>query len=94
MGGSLVSKGGQNPLEAIRFGCIVVHGKHTFNFNEVYSKLDKENLSFNANNFKQLNKVIFNLLIKKYDNKKKVIKFKKIGSNILLKNVQTIKSLI
>ena len=56
--------------------------------------LDKENLSFNANNFKQLNKVIFNLLIKKYDNKKKVIKFKKIGSNILLKNVQTIKSLI
>ena len=94
LGGSLVSKGGQNPLEAIRFGCIVVHGKHTFNFNEVYSMLDKENLSFNANNFKQLNKVIFNLLIKKYDNKKKVIKFKKIGSNILLKNVQTIKSLI
>ncbi len=94
LGGSLVPKGGQNPLEPIRFGCNVVHGKHTFNFNEVYNMLDKESLSFKAKTYTQLNKIIFNLLIKKNDNKNKIIKFKKIGNNILLKNFQEIKSLI
>ena len=94
LGGSLVPKGGQNPLEPIRFGCNVVHGKHTFNFNEVYNMLDKESLSFKAKTYTQLNKIIFNLLIKKNDNKNKIIKFKKIGKNILLKNFQEIKSLI
>jgi 3-deoxy-D-manno-octulosonic-acid transferase len=34
MGGSLVAKGGQNPLEPARLGCAVAIGPHAFNFRE------------------------------------------------------------
>jgi 3-deoxy-D-manno-octulosonic-acid transferase len=40
MGGSLVSRGGQNPIEAIRLGAAIVHGPHVWNFAEIYESLD------------------------------------------------------
>lgn len=40
MGGSLASRGGQNPIEAIRLGAAVVHGPHVWNFAEIYETLD------------------------------------------------------
>ncbi len=40
MGGSLVSHGGQNPIEAIKLGAAILHGPHVFNFTEIYSTLD------------------------------------------------------
>jgi 3-deoxy-D-manno-octulosonic-acid transferase len=40
MGGSLVSRGGQNPIEAIRLGAAIVHGPHVWNFAEIYASLD------------------------------------------------------
>ncbi|MEW5420419.1 3-deoxy-D-manno-octulosonic acid transferase [Amorphus sp. 3PC139-8] len=39
MGGSLVEKGGQNPIEPGRLGCAVVTGPHTDNFAAVYPSL-------------------------------------------------------
>ena len=40
MGGSLASRGGQNPIEAIRLGAAIVHGPHVWNFAEIYAALD------------------------------------------------------
>jgi 3-deoxy-D-manno-octulosonic-acid transferase len=40
IGGSLASRGGQNPIEAIRLGTAVVHGPHVWNFAEIYAALD------------------------------------------------------
>jgi 3-deoxy-D-manno-octulosonic-acid transferase len=40
MGGSLVTHGGQNPIEAIKLGAAIVHGPHVFNFTDVYDALD------------------------------------------------------
>jgi 3-deoxy-D-manno-octulosonic-acid transferase len=40
MGGSLVPRGGQNPIEAVKLGASVVHGPHVFNFTDVYEALD------------------------------------------------------
>jgi 3-deoxy-D-manno-octulosonic-acid transferase len=40
MGGSLVSHGGQNPIEAIRLDAAVLHGPNVWNFAEIYSTLD------------------------------------------------------
>jgi 3-deoxy-D-manno-octulosonic-acid transferase len=40
MGGSLASRGGQNPIEAIRLGAAIVHGPHIWNFAEIYQSLD------------------------------------------------------
>jgi 3-deoxy-D-manno-octulosonic-acid transferase len=39
IGGSLVARGGHNPLEAARFGVPVITGPFTANFREIYRKL-------------------------------------------------------
>jgi 3-deoxy-D-manno-octulosonic-acid transferase len=41
MGGSLVARGGQNPIEAVKLGASIVHGPHVFNFTDVYEALDR-----------------------------------------------------
>jgi 3-deoxy-D-manno-octulosonic-acid transferase len=41
MGGSLIRHGGQNPIEAIRFGGAILHGPHVSNFDEIYRELDR-----------------------------------------------------
>ena len=94
LGGSLVPKGGQNPLEPVRFGCYIAHGKYTFNFNEIYNMLSKKKLSYKAKNFSELNKTIFNLLKKKSNNKKEINRFKKIGNDILTAHLLKIRVLI
>lgn len=40
LGGSLIRHGGQNPIEAVRLGTLVLHGPHTGNFAEIYRDLD------------------------------------------------------
>jgi len=40
IGGSLVSHGGQNPVEAARLGAAILHGPYVWNFAEIYSALD------------------------------------------------------
>ncbi len=40
MGKSLVTGGGQNPIEAAQLGCAVLHGPHVENFAFVYSELN------------------------------------------------------
>ena len=87
LGGSLVSKGGQNPLEALRFGCNILHGSNTFNFKDVYKMLEKEKLSIKVNNSKDLEKKAFSLFKNKRNIFNKVKKLKKIGNLILKKNL-------
>lgn len=41
MGGSFITHGGQNPVEAARFARAVMHGPHVFNFNMIYRELDQ-----------------------------------------------------
>ena len=45
MGGSIVNKGGQNPLEAARFGANILHGPNISNFNDIYKLLKSLNTS-------------------------------------------------
>ena len=40
MGGSLISHGGQNPIEAAKLGAAILHGPHVWNFAEIYAALD------------------------------------------------------
>ena len=39
VGGSLVEKGGHNPLEPARLGAAILHGPHIFNFVETYTEM-------------------------------------------------------
>lgn len=40
IGGSLVPNGGQNPLEAARLDCVLLHGPHMDNFTEIMADFD------------------------------------------------------
>lgn len=42
IGGSLVKRGGQNPIEAVRHGTVVVTGPHTYNFPDVFGALIRD----------------------------------------------------
>ena len=65
LGGSLINHGGQNPLEAARYGCCVFHGPYVSNFKEIYEHLQKKKISVKVKNQNHLT----NLLQKKLDKK-------------------------
>ena len=83
LGGSIISHGGQNPLEPARFGCKVIHGPNVQNFSEVYKLLDENNLSSRFKNANQLVKLVNQSFKQNSNFSNKVIKLKKIGLNIL-----------
>jgi 3-deoxy-D-manno-octulosonic-acid transferase len=41
LGGSLVPRGGQSPIEPARLACVMLHGPHVENFVEIYESLDR-----------------------------------------------------
>ena len=94
LGGSLVPKGGQNPLEALKFGCNILHGNYTYNFKDVYKMLVKEKLSLKVNSNKDLEKKALSLLNNKRNNLSKIKKLKNIGDLILKKNFNELKQII
>ena len=94
LGGSLVPKGGQNPLEALKFGCNILHGNYTYNFKDVYKMLVKEKLSLKVNSNKDLEKKTLSLLNNKRNNLNKIKKLKNIGDLILKKNFNELRQII
>ena len=46
LGGSLIKHGGQNPLEAVRYNCNIIHGPSVENFNEIFQFLKKRKISY------------------------------------------------
>ncbi len=83
LGGSLINHGGQNPLEATRYGCNILHGPNIENFKEIYNYLGRLKMSLKVNNYSQLSTKLISLLSKK--NKSNLIqnKLNKIGDKIL-----------
>jgi 3-deoxy-D-manno-octulosonic-acid transferase len=62
MGKSLVPLGGQNPLEAMRLKCAVVHGPYMTNFSDMVSRMTKSCANIEVTNEEQLLKTIGQLL--------------------------------
>ena len=89
LGGSIISRGGQNPLEAARFGARILHGPNVDNFKDVYKLLKFLKISIQTRNPKKLASLI---LFKK--NKYKALKIKKIGRKIFNKTIIEIDNLI
>ena len=83
LGGSLINHGGQNPLEAARYGCNILHGPNIFNFKEIYEFLKMNKISTKVNNEKKMINSIDKLFLKKNDSKKIQTKLKLIGRKIL-----------
>ena len=83
LGGSLINHGGQNPLEPARLGCKILHGPYVQNFTEVYKLLEKNNLSSKFQNIDQLTLLVDQSFKKNTNYIRKIVKLKKMGSNIL-----------
>jgi 3-deoxy-D-manno-octulosonic-acid transferase len=94
LGGSLINHGGQNPLEAARFGCNILHGPHVHNFKEIYSFLKKNNLTKKISHQKKMINEITKLFSKKNNSKKIQKKINFIGQNILNKTLNEINLLL
>ncbi len=89
LGGSVIKRGGQNPLEAARFGANIIHGPNTDNFKDVYKLLRSLKISKKINTSDQL---ASSINFKK--NIKASTKIKKIGEKILKKTIKELDSLI
>ena len=90
MGKSLYSKGGQNPLEAARFGNRIIHGPHVGNFVEVYDFLKKQGISSKINTSKSLEKLVIKFDRKKNYSKQIIKKLSYTGNKILINNEKEI----
>ena len=83
LGGSIINKGGQNPLEAARFGANIFHGPDISNFNDIYKLLKSLSVSRTVYSPKQL---ASSIKFKKKNNTG--MKIKKIGDKILKKTIK------
>ena len=83
MGGTLVSKGGQNPLEAVRYGAKILHGPYVDNFKDIFKLLKTLKISKKIKSTKQL---IPAITFKK--DMRRSFKIKKIGVLILKKTLK------
>ena len=83
LGGSIIEHGGQNPLEAARYGCNILHGSHVSNFEEIYQYLKKIKISQKINNEKHMTNLLNSLFLRKTNSKKIQRKLKIIGQKIL-----------
>ena len=90
LGGSLINHGGQNPLEATRFGCNILHGPHTSNFHEIYKFLKKKHISQQIKNEKSTIKALYKLFKKNNLPIKIQSELSKIGIKILNKTFKEI----
>ena len=89
LGGSLTNRGGQNPLEAARYGAKILHGKNIKNFEDIYKYLKKLNFTKSINNSESLAASIdFKLL------KKKNFLIQKLGDKIFRKTITKLDLLI
>jgi 3-deoxy-D-manno-octulosonic-acid transferase len=90
LGGSLINHGGQNPLEAARYGCSIISGPNVQNFKEIYSFLKKNKIS----KFIRNKKALINEIKYLFNNKNKSTnvqnKIKHIGDKILIKTYNEI----
>ena len=89
LGGSIIKRGGQNPLEAARFGAKILHGPNVNNFTEIYKLLKSYNVSKRIN---LPNELASSIVFKK--NKSTGNRIKKIGENILKKTIKDLDKII
>jgi 3-deoxy-D-manno-octulosonic-acid transferase len=91
LGGSIIKHGGQNPLEAVRYGCSILHGPNVWNFDEIYNLLKKYKVSNKINNSNQLTIHVSKMLNNKNKYRNLESKVKNLGNKILNSTLKEIK---
>ena len=94
LGGSIINHGGQNPLEAARIGCNILHGPNISNFKEIYNYLKKNKISSMIKTQNQMINELTNLFKMNKNQKKIQKKISLIGKNVLKKTYNEINFLL
>ena len=95
LGGSLIKRGGQNPIEPSRSGCKIFHGPNVNNFKEIYAYLKSLGLANEISNMKDLAQSLVEEFNKDEENYNKIIeKINNYGQNILNNVISDIKKYI
>ena len=90
LGGSIINHGGQNPLEAVRYNCNILHGPNVSNFNEIYEFLNNQKITKKIYNLNQTVNILDKLFTSKKSQKNIKNKINVIGQKILKKNMHEI----
>jgi len=89
LGGSLINRGGQNPLEPARYGAKILTGKNIKNFEDIYKFLNSIGISKIINNPKKIaNSIVFK------PTKSKTNKIKELGKEIMRKTTIEIDTIL
>ena len=83
LGGSLINHGGQNPLEAARYGCNILYGPNISNFEEIYYFLNKNKISKKIYNQKTIAIELNRLFLKRTNSKQIKNEINVLGKKIL-----------
>ena len=94
LGGSLINRGGQNPIEPASLGSNIIHGPNVDNFKEVYKLFHEKKISYIAKNLDKLIYLVNKLIKIDKNNINKYKKIKKIGRNMLQKTTKEINMLL
>jgi 3-deoxy-D-manno-octulosonic-acid transferase len=97
VGGSLVEKGGQNPLEPAAIGLPILTGPYTFNFATITEQLKQRNVEIQVNNAKELAEQIIALLsnpARRLQKAREAKKFVAENKGSVLKQMQLIETLL
>ena len=89
LGGSLIKRGGQNPLEPARYGAKILTGKNVENFEDIYKYLNLLGISKITND---PNEIASSISFK--TNKFKTKKIKDLGKQILRKTTMEIDTML
>jgi 3-deoxy-D-manno-octulosonic-acid transferase len=90
LGGSLIKHGGQNPLEAARYGCKILYGPNVSNFYEIYKLLDSYKVSTKINNLNQMTENINKIFKNKTVSSKIKLRIRNLGDKILRSTLKEI----
>ena len=87
--------GGQNPIEAAKFGCRIYHGPYVYNFREIYEILEKNKISKKINGEEELSKNL-SIDLENFENKnnENSLLIKNLGKQTLSNTILDIKNFL
>ena len=99
IGKSMIKKlepvGGQNPIEAAKFGCKIYHGPFIYNFEELYNILNEYKITEKINDENELaKKLSIDLFDSGTINNNAIENINKLGNKILLNTFYEIEKVI
>ena len=94
IGGSLVEKGGHNPVEAAQLGVVTLHGPLIFNSRDKYEKFNSEGISYEICNAEDIvdrfNSLSAKELVTKAHRAKKISRVNKVAVDECVKAIKNV----